>query len=59
MHSSDVWLGRDEKDFIIFFTFPFSSLSQSQSNRPPISPKWVFEPWVWEDAANTRKQQWN
>ncbi len=21
--------------------------------RPPISPKWVFEPWVWEDIKNT------
>jgi alpha-glucosidase (family GH31 glycosyl hydrolase) len=23
--------------------------------RPPISPKWVFEPWVWEDSINTQK----
>ena len=32
----------------------FISLSQSYAQNPPISPKWVFEPWVWEDATNTQ-----
>ena len=31
-----------------------SSLSLSQIQNPPISPKWVFEPWVWEDAVNNK-----
>ena len=31
----------------------FASISQSQTQYPPISPKWVFEPWVWEDQTNT------
>jgi alpha-glucosidase (family GH31 glycosyl hydrolase) len=24
-----------------------------KSNRPPVSPAWVFDHWVWEDDANT------
>ena len=36
---------------ILFLTSLNTSLSQTQY--PPISPKWVFEPWVWEDATNT------
>ena len=30
----------------------FTSLSQIYAQNPPISPKWVFEPWVWEDEGN-------
>lgn len=26
----------------------------SQTPKPPISPKWVFEPWVWEDSIQTK-----
>jgi Glycosyl hydrolases family 31 TIM-barrel domain/Glycosyl hydrolase family 31 C-terminal domain len=42
------------KKFILYLTLSvFTSLSQSQTQYPPVSPKWVFEPWVWEDATNT------
>lgn len=27
--------------------------------RPPIAPKWVFEPWVWEDNINTQQATWD
>ena len=37
---------------IIFFLIPLGT-SKSQTQYPPISPKWVFEPWVWEDSHNT------
>ena len=26
---------------------------------PPVSPKWVFEPWVWEDNINTQESTWD
>ena len=42
------------KKFILYLTLSvFTSLTQSQTQYPPISPKWVFESWVWEDATNT------
>ena len=45
---------------ILWVTFLFNfSLSQSQAQYPPISPKWVFEPWVWEDHVNTEASTWN
>lgn len=31
----------------------------AQSSYPPISPKWVFEPWVWEDTNNTKAATWD
>ena len=41
--------------FYIMLSFLISqSLSLSQAQYPPISPKWVFEPWVWEDVSNTQ-----
>ncbi|HSR17677.1 MAG TPA: TIM-barrel domain-containing protein [Ignavibacteriaceae bacterium] len=33
--------------FVIFVLIAIHS-----QTRPPISPKWVFEPWVWEDSKN-------
>ena len=44
-----------EKKYFILLLFFFASLSQSQVQYPPISPKWVFEPWVWEDRRNTEE----
>ena len=41
------------KLLLFFIISLFTSLSQIQPQSSPISPKWVFEPWVWEDAANT------
>ncbi len=29
-----------------------------KSNRPPISPAWVFDHWVWEDDVNTQEAVW-
>ena len=26
---------------------------------PPVSPKWVYEPWVWEDHENTQTATWD
>ena len=42
---------------LIFYltVFSFILLNQTLAQNPPISPKWVFEPWVWEDSANTQK----
>ena len=34
--------------------FLFFSINQSFAQVPPISPKWVFEPWVWEDTGNNQ-----
>jgi len=34
---------------LVFFT-----LNLLHAQYPPISPKWVFEPWVWEDTKNTK-----
>ena len=31
-----------------------NGLFRIQAPVPPISPKWVFEPWVWEDQNNTK-----
>src|SRR5690349_15083228 len=25
----------------------------SQQPRPPLTPRWAYEPWVWEDEGNT------
>ncbi len=40
---------------LIFYltVFFFISLNQTLAQNPPISPKWVFEPVVWEDQTNT------
>jgi len=27
--------------------------------RPPVPPRWVFEPWVWEDEENTQQATWD
>jgi len=34
---------------LVFFT-----LNLLHAQYPPISPKWVFEPWVWEDSDNNQ-----
>ena len=39
--------------YLIILFLTSLSTSQSQTQYPPISPKWVFEPWVWEDSHNT------
>ena len=39
--------------YLIIFFLTSLSTSLSQTQYPPITPKWVFEPWVWEDATNT------
>ena len=42
------------KKFILhLIIFSFIALNLNYAQRPPISPKWVFEPWVWEDQTNT------
>ena len=38
--------------YLIIFFLTSLSTSLSQTQYPPISPKWVFEPWAWEDAIN-------
>jgi len=41
------------------FSNEVSATPVSLSNlRPPISPKWVFEPVVWEDNVNTQTSTW-
>jgi alpha-glucosidase (family GH31 glycosyl hydrolase) len=25
------------------------------ASRPPVTPRWVYEPWVWEDSENTQQ----
>ena len=47
------------KVVLIVFFHIFSLIIYGQSQYPPISPKWVFEPWVWEDAINTKDAAWN
>ncbi|MGE5806885.1 MAG: TIM-barrel domain-containing protein [Ignavibacteria bacterium] len=42
------------KKIILFLIFIFLSSSKGQTQYPPISPKWVFEPCVWEDTKNTK-----
>ena len=43
------------KKLIFYLTvFSFIPLNQTLAQNPPISPKWVFEPWVWEDSANNQ-----
>lgn len=29
-----------------------------KGDRPPVSPAWVFDHWVWEDDGNTEKDVW-
>ncbi|MFZ1289758.1 MAG: TIM-barrel domain-containing protein [Melioribacteraceae bacterium] len=48
-----------KKKIFLLVHFIVTSLVISQTQYPPISPKWVFEPWVWEDAANTKDATWN
>ena len=36
----------------------FSQTNLSNSS-PPITPKWVFEPWVWEDSHNNKTSTWD
>ena len=48
------------KELIFYLTlFFFIPVNQSLAQNPPISPKWVFEPWVWEDAVNTKDATWD
>ena len=39
--------------FLICY-FAITYTSYSQTPKPPISPKWVYEPWVWEDTVQTK-----
>jgi hypothetical protein len=48
------------KRFILYlFTLLPFLVAQSQTQYPPISPKWIFEPWAWEDATNTESSTWD
>ena len=31
-----------------------TSTAEPAPDRPPIAPRWVYEPWVWEDSQNTQ-----
>ena len=42
-----------KKSFTIIIIFIFALYNNLAQTKPPISPKWVFEPWVWEDEDNT------
>jgi len=36
----------------------YEDVYQALEGHPPITPKWVFEPWVWEDNINTQESTW-
>jgi hypothetical protein len=41
---------------LLFILLMASSISLAEPfpGKPPICPRWAFEPWVWEDNTNTR-----
>ena len=43
-----------KKSISFFIIFLSTLFSKSLAQNPPISPRWVFEPWVWEDQHNTK-----
>jgi len=36
----------------------YEDVYKALEGHPPITPKWVFEPWVWEDNINTQESTW-
>ncbi len=35
------------------------SLPAAAQPRPPLTPRWVFKPWMWEDDENTAEAVWD
>ncbi len=44
-------------ELLVFAVFPL--VATAQDARPPLTPRWVFMPWMWEDDENTAEAVWD
>lgn len=40
---------------LLLLTSCASVTAKKSSETPPVTPRWAYEPWVWEDNSNTQK----